>query len=1616
MEMDAGRYRKLLLGVFVLAVAVRLFGLNFDSGRNYHPDERRIAQAVLDLSFKPLQLNPHFFAYGSFPFYVTKAASTVLGVVWPWIRGYDGVIRLARGLSGLFGALTVVLTALLAARLYGRRVAIWASGLLAIAVLHVQNSHYGVNDVALSFLVLLTLHLLVRWVQDGSLASACLAGVALGLSVATKFSALPLLLPFVVAALARWQKGKDPWKPLASLMLAMLAAAAAFFAGEPYAVLEFPSWFHDVREQSNMVRHAGIVPYTNQYVGARKVLYDLGQLVVWGMGPFLGLAALWGTLRRLVSALSSRARLSWPEWVLLSWAVPYFLVTCWFEVKFPRYLLPLYPLLILWGAKWLVEKAEASSSGLWIRRVVAGGSALYLVAFLSIYTRPFTPLYASEWLYENVPPGSRILSQHWDEGFPFHLPGRAPDLYTVVDFPFYDEDGGAKMRKLAAELASSDWVALQTKRLYGAVTQAHEKFPLTSAAFQKLFAGDLGYTLAVDFTNRPGLFGLTLPDELADESFSVYDHPKVLLFRNDGRLSAAALEEKLLYGAPSRTVSRRRMLLARAAPGAHAERAPRAVVPAKATGTVRSSLPALLLCVLLVELLGLAGWSLLSPHLPPRRGVYALTKVLGVLLFGYAAWLLPSLGLLPFAPWALRLIAAALLLGAFVAARKRGLRLPSRRELVTTEVLVWIPFLVFTLTRALQPEVYWGEKPMDFAFLNALYRGSELPPPEPWLSGTYLSYTYFGHLLMAALGKCAAIHPAVMFNLAIALTASLAAASVFAAGSVLGRSPRVGAVAVAITLFLGNLSGIRETLQRRVIDFNYFWATSRVIKDTINEYPLWSFLFADLHAHVLVFPFTAGFVAVLLLWLSRDEPAGDVSELSPPTATPMLMALLALLLGTVMVTNGWSSPTYVVLSLFLPGMALLARSAGRGLVRFLGGAVVHALLPAAFFVGGGLLLYRPFWRHFTPPERNMGWEREQLAPGGDVLEIFGIFLVLLVPLLFVLWRRALPRDGGALTGRQRGLLWGAAAALLLAFLLPGLLHGTPLRGTIRAFAILLTLFAFGAALHPRTPERYRTTAALATFGFAILTGCEFIWIWDRMNTIFKFYLEAWFLFALAASVVLHDLFFAGSSFTAPHGAEGIASAKSPATSSRWLWVWKGAVALALLAGAYTAFSGAIGVLKMRRVPGPTFTLDGQAYLAEHWPADRAAFQWLAANAPGIPVMCEAYGPSYQDFARVSMNTGLPIVIGWRYHVFQRGHAYAEIDKRIADVETIYTSDKERDVKAALARYHVALVYVGTLERETYRGGNLKKFREWTGLLRPVYENQGVTIFAVKSTFTGSPVTTMEKVVEAREGGAPVQDAPGRLRQPRGIARDAQGNIYVCDFGNNRIQKLDPDLKPLTAWGERGKLPGQFQDPCGVAVGPDGNVYVADTWNGRVQVFDPEGKQLREWGGDFFGPRGIALDKDGNVYLVDTGNSRVIRFTSEGKKELEFGGKGTDPGKLEEPVGIAVDAQGQVYVCDNGNGRVQVFLRDGRRLLDFPVPGWRREVYSEPNAAIAEDGTLWVTVPLEKEVRAYRDGKLVQSVKASALPAGTLGRPLGILTLPGGGVLVSDVENKLVKIK
>jgi sugar lactone lactonase YvrE len=180
-------------------------------------------------------------------------------------------------------------------------------------------------------------------------------------------------------------------------------------------------------------------------------------------------------------------------------------------------------------------------------------------------------------------------------------------------------------------------------------------------------------------------------------------------------------------------------------------------------------------------------------------------------------------------------------------------------------------------------------------------------------------------------------------------------------------------------------------------------------------------------------------------------------------------------------------------------------------------------------------------------------------------------------------------------------------------------------------------------------------------------------------------------------------------------------------------------------------------------------------------------------------------------------------------------------------------------------------------------------------------------------------------------GEEIPDPHEFAHLPQGIAVDGNGNVYVVDTGNNRIQKFTSDGLFITKWGSEGVNDGKFSWPSGIAVDGSGNIYVVDTGNNRIQKFTSDGQFITKWGiegsgeGDFVYVDGIATDQNGNVYVIDSYNNRIQKFTSEGEFISTFGVFGSEPGGLNRPNYLCVGPTGRVYVSDSSNARIQVFF-------------------------------------------------------------------------------------------
>ncbi|ELZ91861.1 hypothetical protein C440_16154 [Haloferax mucosum ATCC BAA-1512] len=757
-------------------------------------------------------------------------------------------------------------------------------------------------------------------------------------------------------------------------------------------------------------------------------------------------------------------------------------------------------------------------------------------------------------------------------------------------------------------------------------------------------------------------------------------------------------------------------------------------------------------------------------RLPGRGSGFALPVSLVVLT-------LPVyyVGHISFGPPALAVGVGTLLLlsalaGLDVAALRRGeIRLAAdldidRRAIAEAGAVFVFAFLFAVALRALDPSVYasGGEKFLDFGLLQSLSRASVLPPEDMWFAGEPVRYYYGGHLVSILLAWLTGTEPEFAYNLALAGFFGFLVTAAFELGRSLsivsGANSRLGGLLAAFFVgFASNLVtagrlallALPEGIQRPVAqaiaersrysvsqvlatvsEFSY-WDASRVIPGTINEFPLFSWLNGDLHAHMMGTPFLLLAAGLAFAYFRTPEEA--VSERRGLVGVTALVGALQVVVDT------WSFPSvFGVLFLGLvfaparPSTIFISRDR---LDRFVGddpvagetARVLGTTLAVGLAGGVAVALASPFLLgsvtgggstrtiEILAPENRSGF--------GALLLVHGAFIG-----AFALHYAGQLRSGQGsahgLDGRQTlGLLGGLAVLSVVA--------------AVHSFAALVLVVPFVAVgwILLRSTDDPRFETVLVVAGAGLVTLVELVFVNEqagpgRMNTVFKTYMQVWVLWGSAAGAVL-------ASVVRDAATTGDVSLPKVGFSVRAGAVRVVGVAVVVLLVASTSAYAGLAVSEHTNTPRQETTLDATAF-AEWWhPNESTAITWLDRNVEGTPTMLSAPGTTWSETVADKRNgvmyswrgnpesslTGVPTVAGWAHEVGYRGpEAYYD---RVRDVDAMYVGNESTRMEL-IDEYDVAYVWVGPGERARY--GDIETDVPW---LTPVHRSGSVVVYEVE---------------------------------------------------------------------------------------------------------------------------------------------------------------------------------------------------------------------------------------------------------------------------------------------
>ncbi len=1247
------------------------------------------------------------------------------------------------------------------------------------------------------------------------------------------------------------------WEVALKFTFCLVAAFFTFRIAQPYSfkgpgffdLKLADAWLNDVRYWARASAGEVDLPFNHQWTSRTPILFSLQNMVLWAVGVPLALAS-WAGWALAWLELLRRRKLT--HVLVLAWTTFFFLYQSTRFAKLSRYLTPFFPLMAMLAAYLLVRAWDSARESRlrWARPAAAAlgvtillGAFLWAFAFTRIYTRPLTRVAASLWVYDNIPAGSAIGNEHWDDSIPWGgvggRNGYADGTYEWVEFHPYAEDEPIKLDWFMDWLGQSDYIILSSNRLYGSIPRLPMRFPMTTRYYKYLFNGELGFELIKTFTSRPNLGLIEFNDDNAEEPFTVYDHPRVDVFRKTADFSLEKARSLLGDGIDWDNIAR---LMPLQVPGWKNSLmlTPQEQAVQQAGGTWSSifnrrslsNAAPVLIWLLLVEVLGLVTLPLADIifHSLPDRG-YSLSKTLGVLLLAWITWMAVNLGIGSFSRLTIGATLIVLVALAGVILWRRGAQMLTfwrdrRRLVLVNEALFLVFFVGFLLIRFGNPDLWHpgmgGEKPMDFAYLNAVIKSTVFPPYDPWYAGGYLNYYYFGQIIVGTLIKFTGIVPWVAYNLALPLLAALTAMGAFSVAYNL-LAPRDGVperkwtptmtwglAAALLATVLGNLGEIGVWFQalrdigtveaRSSIPYVTdaaralsglwrwlagqakpvlrpewpYWNPSRIMTHgEINEFPFFTFLYADLHAHLIALPFTLlalGLVVAVILrraaavWKSV-APVAEVAE-SPDSGLLvtlrqgtqaffarvdwgelLLLGVTGLVVGALRPINSWDYPTYLLLTL----VALALREYDQRRRLDLQSLWAIAWRGAVIFLLSTLTM-QPFLSHFgtayTSIERWKGI-RTALA---HYLVIHGLFLYVLISWLLIelfgresrvgslrmlrmslrFWDR-LPRLFalyGRMVRRSRDLdtwTWGTVAAIVL-----GLVGLAWAKQWFFLFVIVLALGTLLLLLAKEMEVRRRLVWLIFGVGLALSLAVDLVVLKGdigRMNTVFKFYLQIWILWSIAAAYGLAQCLQRLRKWTPDH---------------RQLWLG-GLALLVFLASLYPILATRAKVSD-RFDPSLGPSLDGMAYMQTaiyydgepielKW--DRDAINWLLDNVEGSPVIAEANTEPrglYRWGSRIAIYTGLPTIIGWSWHQRQQRSALPDvwISRRLDDVQRLYSDASTQLATELLQKYNVRYIYVGDVERIYYPAAGLEKFEVMraAGQLRLAYFNERVKIYEV----------------------------------------------------------------------------------------------------------------------------------------------------------------------------------------------------------------------------------------------------------------------------------------------
>ncbi len=551
----------------------------------------------------------------------------------------------------------------------------------------------------------------------------------------------------------------------------------------------------------------------------------------------------------------------------------------------------------------------------------------------------------------------------------------------------------------------------------------------------------------------------------------------------------------------------------------------------------------------------------------------------------------------------------------------------------------------------------------------------------------------------------------------------------------LGNLPLIGTMAQTADGAIKVLSGEPSP----IYPGDWFWTATRALNylegeaAPITEFPFFTFLYGDLHAHMISLPLqllALGWAIALALSSSQFGVQNGEYKALAWWEQGLRWLIGGLAIGVLRATNTWDWPTYLVIGALAVTFYVYRRRSTFDLSTIGQSVVLTALL-----AGISIITFWPYAANY-----GIGYTSFSLWPGSyshvaNYLVIYGLFLFFVLTFLlleFRGWAKGWTQDSLQRLEPIVGLLILSLVLYLVLILL------LAVRGYWIAPIVLTLIIASGLlGLRPGIDSARRIVLVLISCALGLTLIVEIV-VLDgdigRMNTVFKFYMQVWLLLSVCC------------------GAAAVWSWETIKQGSTIKRVWQVAAALLLAAAALYPVLATNAKWDIRMNPDAPNTLDGMAFMpyVEYGDTDHAgnsvtidlgsdyqALRWMQRQIEGSPVVAEAHsGNPYRSIGnRVAMYTGLPSIVGWDWHQRQQRAVLPGdlVSQRIQDVAALYNTRDADEALSILDKYGVSYIYVGELERAYYQPEGIAKFEQMAAnnQIEIAYQDRAVTIYHVK---------------------------------------------------------------------------------------------------------------------------------------------------------------------------------------------------------------------------------------------------------------------------------------------